>query len=62
MADYLDCNLDYLIGRADNPIKVNDIETLSNNPEIKLLMQNISSLSKDKQQLVIAYVRGLLKN
>lgn len=62
LADFFGCNLDYLLDRTDNPIKVNDIDKLGNNPELNLLIQNIISLSKDKQQLVAAYIQGLLKN
>lgn len=62
MADFLKCNLDYLLDRTDNPIRIDDIEKLGNNPELNLLIQNIISLPKDKQQLVKAYIQGLLKN
>jgi transcriptional regulator with XRE-family HTH domain len=61
MADFLKCNLDYLLDRTDNPIKIDDIEKFGNNPELNLLIQNIISLPKDKQQLVAAYIQGLLK-
>ena len=62
LADFLNCNLDYLLDRTNNPIKINDIEKFGNNPELNLLIQNIISLPKDKQQLVTAYIQGLLKN
>jgi len=62
LADFLNCNLDYLLDRTDNPIKFKDITKINNNQELNQLMQNIISLPSDKQQLVIAYVMGLLNN
>lgn len=62
LADFLNCNLDYLLDRTDNPIKFKDINKINNNQEINQLLQNIVSLPSDKQQLVIAYVKGLLNN
>lgn len=62
LADFLNCNLDYLLDRTDNPIKFKDITKINNNQELNQLLQNIVSLPSDKQQLVIAYVKGLLNN
>ena len=62
LADFLNCNLDYLLDRTDNPIKFKNINKINNNQEINQLLQNIVSLPSDKQQLVIAYVKGLLNN
>lgn len=62
LADFLNCNLDYLLDRTDNPIKFKDINKINNNQELNQLLQNIVSLPSDKQQLVIAYVKGLLNN
>lgn len=58
---FLNCNLDYLLGRTDNPIKINDIENLFKNKKLMLLFNNISSLTKEKQTLVAAYVKGLIE-
>lgn len=58
---FLNCNLDYLLGRTDNPIKINDIENLFKNKKLMLLFNNISSLPKEKQALVAAYVKGLIE-
>lgn len=58
---FLNCNLDYLLGRTDNPIKINDIENLFKNKKLMLLFNNISSLTKEKQALVAAYVKGLIE-
>ena len=60
IADFLNCNLDYLLDRSDNPLKINDIEKVNGDKETNHLIQSILSLSKDKQELVKAYVRGLL--
>lgn len=62
IADFLNCNLDYLLDRTNNPIKINDIEKLNNDTEIQHLIQSIVSLPKDKQKLVSAYVQGILKS
>lgn len=61
IADYLDCNLDYLLNRTNNPLKVDDIKSISNDDNLNQLLQNIMSLSKDKRELVSAFVKGLLK-
>ena len=60
MSEFLKCNSDYLLGRTDNPMKIDDIEKLHTNEELMLLFQNITSLSKEKQALVSAYVKGLM--
>lgn len=60
IADFLNCNLDYLIGRTNNPISINEINTISDDEDINLLIHNILSLPKDKQMLVIGFVHGIL--
>ena len=62
IANYLNCNLDYLVGRTDNPIKIDDMSKSYNDKDLMLLLQNINSLPKDKQELVKAYVKGLMDN
>lgn len=61
IADYLGCNLDYLLNRTNNPLKVDDIKSISNDDNLNQLLQNIMSLPKDKRELVSAFVKGLLK-
>ena len=61
MADYLNCNLDYLLDRTNNPMKVDEIDSLSKDKELSQLVNTISSLDKNKRNLVNAYVQGLLK-
>lgn len=48
LADYLDCNIDYLLGRENNPIRISNIESITNNNSLSSLFNNIHSLSKDK--------------
>ena len=62
IANYLNCNLDYLVGRTDNTIKIDDMSKSYNDKDLMLLLQNINSLPKDKQELVKAYVKGLMDN
>ena len=54
LGDYLNCNLDYLLDRCSNPARVDDLDVISNDTELKQLMHNIMSLPKDKQALVNA--------
>ena len=60
MADFLNCNLDYLLDRTNNPMSIDDINNLEKNKELIDLIQNITSLPKEKKELVKAYVQGLL--
>ena len=58
----LNTSTDYLLGLTDNPVKTNDIEKVAKDENIEFLIQSILSLPKDKQELVSAYVKGLLNN
>lgn len=60
IADYLNCSIDYLLDRSDNPMINSDINLINNDKDLNQLMQNITSLPKEKRELVIAYVQGLL--
>lgn len=62
MADFLGCNLDYLLDRTDNSININDLNKLNDKSELNDLFENIISLPEHKQELVMAYVKGLLGN
>lgn len=62
LANMLNCNIDYLLDRTDNPININNIDIISTNRDIKILMDNILALTDDKRKLVDAYVKGLLNN
>lgn len=61
MADYLNCNLDYLVGRTDIPIHPSQYRTLDTT-EMNQLVSNIMSLPQDKKNMVIAYVKGILNS
>lgn len=60
IADYLNCSIDYLLDRSDNPMINSDVNLVNNDKDLNQLMQNITSLPKEKRELVIAYVQGLL--
>lgn len=62
LANMLNCNLDYLLDRTDNPICIDKLDSLSYDEDTKALFQNILALPKDKLELVEAYVKGLLNN
>ena len=62
MADYLQCNLDYLVDRTDNPVRPEYLQTLSTSAELNQLFLNIMSLPVEKRNLVIAYVKGILNS
>ena len=60
IANFLNCNIDFLLGRTDNPLPIEKLNSLSKDSELSMLINNISSLPKDKQKLVEAYVKGLM--
>lgn len=62
IADFLNVNIDYLLDRTDNPMKIDDLKLIEGNEELNLLIKNIMELPEAKQQLVMAYVRGLIDN
>ena len=62
IADFLNVNIDYLLDRTDNPMKIDDLKMLDENNELSLLVKNIMELPEAKQQLVKAYVQGLIDN
>lgn len=62
IGDYLNCNLDYLLDRTDNPITISDLDKINSDRELNQLFQNIVSLPKEKQELVKAYVKGILNS
>ena len=62
IADFLNVNIDFLLDRTDNPMKIDDLKMLDENKELSLLVKNIMELPEAKQQLVMAYVQGLIDN
>lgn len=59
IANYLNCNIDFLLGRTNNPANVDEIG-MTENKDLNLLFYNIKSLPKEKQELVAAFVKGLM--
>lgn len=60
IAEYLNCSIDFLLDRSDNPMVNSDVDLVNNDKEMNQLMQNITSLPRNKRELVSAYVQGLL--
>lgn len=60
IADFLNCNIDFLLGRTNNPATIDSMEQTSSNPQFDLLIHNIRSLPENKQELVEAFVKGLM--
>lgn len=58
LANYLDCNLDYLPDRTDNPISINKLKD-DNDKELNELIYEVSSLPKEKRKLVDAFIKWL---
>ena len=50
-----------VLDRTDNPMKVDEIDSLSKDAELSQLVHTISTLDKNKRDLVNAYIQGLLK-
>lgn len=59
ISNYLNCNIDFLLGRTNNPTNVDEIG-MTENKDLNLLFYNIKNLPKEKQELVSAFVKGLM--
>lgn len=59
ISNYLNCNIDFLLGRTNNPTNVDEIG-MTENKDLNLLFYNIKSIPKEKQELVSAFVKGLM--
>ncbi len=59
ISNYLNCNLDFLLGRTNNPANIDEMG-MTENKDLNLLFYNIKSLPKEKQDLVSAFVKGLM--
>ena len=59
LADYFNCNTDFLLGRTNNPEDVDGLYQTSVNPNIDVIMFKIRDLPQHKIELVAAYVQGL---
>lgn len=62
ISNYLDCSIDYLLDRDDNPMRVSKMNTLINDQQMMTLISTVSSLDDEKKKLVDAYVKGLIAN
>lgn len=58
MANYLNCNTDFLIGRTNNPLKLEDTENWDSDTNI--IIHNVMNLNKHQKELVATYIKGLL--
>lgn len=58
IADYLNCNTDFLLGRTFNPENMDNVS--SPNPNIDEILYRVKRLPVHKIELVLAYVKGLL--
>ena len=61
LADYLDTSFDYLIGRTDNPLSIDNLSKFSD-PKINTLLNNILSLPKDKFDLIVELINSYTKS
>lgn len=61
LADYLDTSCDYLIGRTDNPLRIENLSKFSD-PKINTLLNNILSLPKDKFDLIVELINSYTKS
>ena len=60
MANYLNSNTDFLLGRTNNP---EDIDTYaSSNPKVDEIMFKLRKLPVHQVELVDAYIKGLIDN
>ncbi len=60
IADYLNCNIDYLLDRTNTINKVNELQNMDHN--MNLLLYNIEKLSNKEKELVNAYIKGIIDN
>ena len=61
LADYLDTSCDYLIGRTDNPLSIDNLSKFSDS-KINTLLNNILSLPKDKFDLIVELINSYTKS
>lgn len=62
LADFLNVNMDYLLERTDNPMKIDDLRKFDEDQDFNLLIKNIMELPVGKKQLVRACVKGIIDN
>ncbi len=59
MANYLNCNIDFLIGRTNIPLRVDEVNSMWDD-ETNITIRNLIDLPKQKRELVDAYIKGLM--
>ena len=59
IANYLNCNIDYLIGRTTNPLMIDEISN-TRDDEINIIIYHLINLPKRERELVFAYIKGLI--
>ena len=59
MANYLNCNIDFLIGRTNIPLRVEEVNSMWDD-ETNITIRNLIDLPKQKRELVDAYIKGLM--
>lgn len=60
IANYLNCNIDYLLDRTNIPIKVDKLVDRKEDDDFNLLIHNSESLSKEELKSVKAFVKVLV--
>lgn len=58
MANYLNCNTDFLIGRTDTPLRLEDVDNYDE--DVEMIIHSILELNVKQKHLVMAYIKGLL--
>lgn len=58
MANYLNCNTDFLIGRTDIPLRLEDVDNYDE--DVEMIIHSILELNVKQKHLVMAYIKGLL--
>ena len=60
ISNYLECNIDFLIGRTNNPMPIDDYYCSAANPTVDEIRYDLMRLSPQKVDLVAAYIKGLI--
>ncbi len=58
MANYLNCNTDFLIGRTNIPLRLEDVDAWDG--DTNMIIHSVMNLDENKKSLVMAYIKGLI--
>lgn len=59
IADYLDCSVDYLLGRTENPVSHKVVDSsMKDPPDLSTIMDNLTGFQKGQ---VIGYIQRMLE-